>query len=418
MSGPKGAAYEIERRRRREELERRRREARERRERRMALEARAGELSAQVDDVDRRWGETSGEHAGVFPEWSDGSMLRHQIEAAVSGRMDNDAFEAMLDGIAGNVGKARRDYAQQRVLLTMHTSLATASRVAASIEAERAREAEQREERALRRHAEQVAQSLKTLATHVSMEDRAMIERRAEEAVAATRGRRNALLVQLRLEIQRVNSAAEARQRVARQVEQWREDLYGLEGSDVEALDRMLRQVADGEASLPPDAEQRVKRVVARAMQSWERDYALGVVAEELENLGYVVEEGFDTASAEAPEMLLRKPDMEDGYHVSLRADADTAVLHARVVREADETDAPRSADQGRIDQAAESAWCGDFATALAAARDKGMHSRLVSRKRPGEVPVGTIAPLAGQSKPRRRRRRRRMGEPMSRSAH
>lgn len=418
MSGPKCTSYEIARRRRMEELARRRREAKAREERRVALAGRAEALSAAVDDVGRQWLETSREH-DAFPPWLRGPTLRDRIEAA-TGQRDNDAVEASLNDIAEDVAQARRDYAQQIVFLRMRTSLQAAAAAAVatgSTAADRAREAAEREERELRRHAEKIAQLLDTLATGVSTEDRTAIERRAEESLAAKRGRRNALLLQIHLDVQRANEAAEARQRVERQVEKWREDIYGLQGSDVEQLDLMLRQVATGEAILPLDMEQRVEQVVARATAKWEQDYALGVVAEELQNLGYVVEAGFETASAQAPEMLLRKPDMEDAYHVSLRAEPGAPRFYTEVVREADgaESNAPRSVSRERIDHAVESAWCGDFAAALAAAQDKGVRARLVSRNRPGEIPVGTIAPLASTTKRKRRRRRRRTDQPLSR---
>ena len=67
---------------------------------------------------------------------------------------------------------------------------------------------------------------------------------------------------------------------------------------------------------------QRVDDVVARATEAANRSYAVDVITEELGNLGYVVESGFDTASAQASDMLLHKADMEDDYHVSLRAEA------------------------------------------------------------------------------------------------
>ena len=316
-------------------------------------------------------------------------------------------LEAVVRDFAERVGKAQREYAQQAALFNMRTSLQAASQAAvSSVKAEE--EKVQREERERRRCSEEVSHLLKTVAAEVSSEDRTAIEQRAKETVESPTSRRRALLTQLRLDVQRANKAGRARQRVVQQVEQWRERLLGLEGPEVEQLDAALRQVVDGQASLPADMAQRVEGVVARATEASDRAYALGVITEELENLGYVVEVGFETASAQAPEMLLHKPDMEDDYHVSLQVEA--GGLHNRVVREASEA-SDQSAERQRTDEQMERTWCQDFAAALAAAEHRGVRGRAVERLEPGAVPVPTIAPLKGKSKPKRKRKRKRTNQ-------
>ena len=329
---------------------------------------------------------------------------------------DVSELEAVVRDFAERVGKAQREYAQQAALFNMRTSLQAASQAAvSSVKAEE--EKVQREERERRRCSEEVSRLLETVAAEVSSEDRTAIEQRAKETVESPTSRRRALLTQLRLDVQRANKAGRARQRVVQQAEQWRERLLGLEGPEVEQLDAALRQVVDGQASLPADMAQRVEGVVARATEASDRAYALGVITEELENLGYVVEVGFETASAQAPEMLLHKPDMEDDYHVSLRAEA--GGLHNQVVREASDP-SDRSADRARTDEQMERTWCQDLAAALAAAERRGVRGRAVERLEPGAVPVPTIAPLKGKSKPKSKRKprskRKRTGQLKSRA--
>ena len=315
---------------------------------------------------------------------------------------DVSELEAVVRDFSERVGKAQREYAQQAALFNMRTSLQAASQAAvSSVEAEE--EEAQREERERRRCSEEVSRLLETVAAEVSSEDRTAIEQRAKETVESPASRRRALLVQLHLDIQQANKAGRARQRVVQQVEQWRERLLGLEGTEVEQLDLELRQIVDEAGPLPPDMAQRVEGVVERATEASNRAYALGVITEELENLGYVVEVGFETASAQAPEMLLHKPDMEDEYHVSLRAEA--GGLHNQVVREASDP-SEQSAERQRTDEQMERTWCQDLATALAAAERRGVRGRAVSRNPPGEMPVQTIAPLKGKSKPKRKRKR------------
>ena len=327
---------------------------------------------------------------------------------------DVSELESVVRDLAERVGKAKKEYAFFKV----RTSFQAASQVQAadtraavsSVEAEE--EKAQREEHERRCCAEEVSGLLETVAAEVSDEDQTAIEQRAQEAVESSASRRRALLAQLRLDIQRANKAGKARQREVQQAKQWRERLLGLEGPEVEGLDAALRRVVDGEGPLPPDMGQRVEDVVARSTEASNREYALGVITEELENLGYVVETGFETALAQAPEMLLHKPDMEDDYHVSLRVEP--GALHNRVVREASDP-SEQSAKRERTDEQMERTWCEDLAAALAAAEHRGIRGRAVTRNPPGEVPVPTIAPLEGKSKPKSRRKRRRTGQLKSR---
>ena len=329
---------------------------------------------------------------------------------------DVGELEVFVRDLAGRVAGAKGEYARRSAFLKVRTSLQSASQPQAagtepavrSVDAQA--EKAQREERERCRYAEEVSRLLETVAAEVSPRNRTAIEQRAREIIESPRAsRRRALLEQLRLDVQRANETGRERQHKVRQVEQWRQRLLGLEGPEVEELDAALRRVVEEEGPLPPEMAQRVEDVAVRATEASNRAYALGVITEELENLGYVVEAGFETASAQAPEMLLRKPDMEDDYLVSLRADA--GGLRNKVVREAGDPD-ERSADRERTDEQVERVWCQDLAAALAAAGRRGVRGRAVERMEPGAVPVRTIAPLKSTSKPKResKRRRRRRG--------
>ena len=320
------------------------------------------------------------------------------------------SWQAVIRDLGERLAKARREYARNSVLFNLRASMQAASQDARAAASAAQEEAAQREERDRRRCAEEVSGLLDTLAAEVSNEDRTAIEERARETVESPRAaRRRALLAQLRLDIQRANEAGAARQRRIEQVEEWRGRLRGLEGPEVEELDAALGQVADGQGSLPADMAERVEAVAARAAEASDRAYALGVWREELESLGYVVETGLEAALAEGSQMLLRKPDMEEDYHVLLWTEA--GVLNNRVVRE-ESARGPRSADRERMDKQMESIWWQDLATSLAAAEQRGVRGRVTERMTPGRVPVRTITPLKGrpdsksESRPGRKRRR------------
>ena len=396
-----------------------------RRDRQRRLRERAKTLSRQLREVAERWQAAAREHGEAFPEWPYGRTLQDLAECEGDAGRGNDELQAVLDELGERVADAGREYAQRSGAFRMRASLQAALRPQASGSGAAPRPGpaeardEQGEEHALQRLAEEVSRVLERLQAEVPQAGRTAIEERGEEILGTpSAGRRKTLLVQLRFDVQRANEAAAERRRTVVQVEEWRERLLGFEGAEVRELDADLRRVVDGDP-LSPGMAQRVEDVVARATETANRDYALDVIAEELGNLGYVVESGFETASAPGSEVLLHKADMEDDYHVSLRAER--LQLHNRVVREiADPGVAagrPRSADRERTDTRMEQAWCRDLAAALAAAERRGVLGRVVSRKAPGEVPVAGIAPLESGSAVESRRRRRRRTPRKSRLA-
>ena len=391
MSGPKSADYGVS-----DEALRL-----ERNRRRLAA------LDAEVEQIAAQWRQARDEHGDMVPAWIQESALKGRIQAAADQRLASDELAKIVAHIAQEVAKARRVFAQLSALLRFHGSLAAAS-------ATQPAQQTQQEEDTLRRHAEQVSDLLDTLASQVSNDEREALARRGEEAIGALPGRRKALLLQLRQDIQRANAAASKRLGMVRKAEQWREEIAGFDGPQVEELDQLLRRVAEGQTALAPDMAQRVKDVVASANKALEREYASKVIVEELQQMGYEVEVGFETASGA---MLLRKPGMPDDYHVELRGETGESRLHARVVREADgdRAEASQSSDRKQTDTEAEQSWCGDFASALAAAERHGVQARLTSRLRAGEQPVQSIAPLADKRQTQRRRRRRQV-QPKARS--
>ena len=177
--------------------------------------------------------------------------------------------------------------------------------------------------------------------------------------------RRRALLAQMRLDIKRANAAGAARRRALRQAAQWRERLLGFEGAEVEALDAALRRAVD-DGEVPPDMAQRVDRVVARATAAEQRAYALGVIRDELAHLGYVVEAGFDTLAPDAPRILLRNPELEEDYLVSLSAEPGASLLRNEVVREAGgAVEGSAGPERRETDERMQRTWCRHLATAL-----------------------------------------------------
>ena len=319
---------------------------------------------------------------------------------------DVGELEEVVRELAGRVHQARSALGLARVRSTFAAThrLATESKQGGSAAAIRQQASPERADASVA-----VSTLLGRLSAHISDAHRDTIGQAARRVLDAPAGRRRMLLTQLRLEIQRANEVASARRQAVRQVDEWRERLLGLEGAEAEQLDAVLRQHRE-QGVAPAHLAQQVDHVVARATEAEDREYALGVIREELENLGYEVEVGFDTAGSDGQTMLLRNPAMVDGYLVSVTAEG--AGLRNEVVREAnDPSDGALGSENGKrqqTDEEMQTTWCQHLAKALAAAERRGVRGQAAERSNPGAAPVRAIAPLSDDHRPSREHRRRR----------
>lgn len=239
--------------------------------RRLDLHVRA--LSHELRRSAEEWRAAREEHGELFPEWTHEDIARELADCQRDVSRGNDGLESTVEDLAERVVEARREYDRHSKLSLVGSSLEAAlhSRADDSRAEEQAATAEQARssEEELRRRAEQVSRLLDTLSAEASATDRRAIEKRAEGAMEpSSAARRKALLAQLRLEIQRANAAAIVRQRTVAQTRLWREQLIGLDGPEVDALDSDFNRAADGETALPAGIGQRVDEVVAKTGSS------------------------------------------------------------------------------------------------------------------------------------------------------
>lgn len=201
------------------------------------------------------------------------------------------------------------------------------------------------------------------LSSEVSAADRGPLEELAAGIGAEEQpGRARTMLLELRLRVQRANDRAEearveADRRLAGTVEDLREKIRGLNGEGVEEISAELDLVEQGRAPLDGGLPARVDAVAASATERSDREYVGEVMREELERLGYVVEEGFDSVFSEGGSTLLKKTGEEElGVVVDVAGNG----IDVEPVRIA--AAGRRSAAEGaRRDEELESGWCRDF---------------------------------------------------------
>lgn len=203
----------------------------------------------------------------------------------------------------------------------------------------------------------------------------------AEEGPARAR----TMLLELRLGVQQANdrveeAKVEADRRLAEAVEDLREKIRGFRGEEVEKISAELDLVEQGRATLDGDMPARVEAVVGNARERDDQRYVARVMREELERLGYAVEEGFDSIFSDGGRTILKKTDEEElGVVVDVAGNA----FDVEPVRVAGS--GRRSAGrEARRERELESAWCRDFAEVRQAMAGRGVRLRVGKR-----FPVG-----------------------------
>jgi hypothetical protein len=132
-----------------------------------------------------------------------------------------------------------------------------------------------------------------------------------------------------------------------------------------------------------------------------EQHYVLETIAAAFGDLGYEVDTGFETMTAQDGAILLTKGNWPE-HAVKMRIDPQEATLRAAMVRDG----APQSEEERRVDAEREREWCDAFEAARARLAAAGVHSDVRWRIEPGRRELPS-APEAHQSRPRVRQRER-----------
>ncbi|WP_026413990.1 hypothetical protein [Actinomadura oligospora] len=145
----------------------------------------------------------------------------------------------------------------------------------------------------------------------------------------------------------------------------------------------------------------------AREQAEAERQYVLTEVTKAFEDLGYEVQQSFETLTADSGSLVLSKGDWTD-HSVRMRLDGD-AKLRAKMMR----ATPVLSENDRRVDVEREQEWCDAFEAARERLQDAGIGSDVTWRLAPGveRLPVRSEARQTGTRAARARARERSPGE-------
>lgn len=175
---------------------------------------------------------------------------------------------------------------------------------------------------------------------------------------------------------------------------QWRENLFKLiDRTSSLPEDKALARFRDRlemlvKRDLPENLaplEKELDSILGEAIARQEQEKKRRAVIESLAELGYQASEGMELAVAKGGKLEFRKPG-EKEYAVSVVMDGGSEILETEMVRYASSQD--MTAQQKQRDIEKEEGWCSDHARVRQAMQTRGVATKFLYQKRPGEHPV------------------------------
>lgn len=233
-----------------------------------------------------------------------------------------------------------------------------------------------------------------------NIEDRKKIDTiisRLESASSALKA--DIQLLDLTKAVQDANDGVAAYRKDRDQARELLDQLGPLPGSKVELARRALLKVEEGSQIL----DSRLRHLVAEAIKAGESQYAEQVLNSVLEEMGYEVEEEFQTLFAEGGTIHFSRPAWRE-YSVRLRVSPSGASLNYNMVREG-QGELEQTHEQALRDKEMEEAWCPEFDQLQTHLNRAGVICRTQRRLGAGQLPVQVRKTDASAKKDSRRRR-------------
>jgi hypothetical protein len=247
-----------------------------------------------------------------------------------------------------------------------------------------------------------LARVLARLLPDTTDEDRRAVTEAAEQAAtASTQGEAESRLTEVRLRIQHANEHARERRDGRSAAARFLRELQA-HPSAAGVRVRLAEVTAD---TRPFDEDLRAEavRLVEDLQRRAEHEYVTATLRTAFEDLGYEVDDGFETLTADEGEVVLTRGDWTQ-HAVKFRVDDARQVRMALLRTEPAESD-----DQRRLDVEREEQWCASFDAARERLAEAGIHADVRWRVEPGEqrLPVMGRRRSRQQSRVRERERDR-----------
>ncbi|MFH1842026.1 MAG: hypothetical protein ABIF77_02380 [bacterium] len=217
-------------------------------------------------------------------------------------------------------------------------------------------------------------------------------------AGAKTQGQADLLLLEMIKRVGDANAVAETVREHRAQARLLLDRMAALEAPEV---DRARRSLQDVEAGRRPLTDQH-RDAVERAIKVGESRYADLVLREALDELGYQVEDSFDTLFLDGGTLHFTRPGWKE-YSVRLRVSPTDASLNYNVVR-MDQAGTETSHEQALRDKEMEETWCSEAPALQKTLEWSGLKCWTMRRVEPGELRMQLRRPTSAQRRDDRRR--------------
>ncbi|GIH23465.1 hypothetical protein Aph01nite_17750 [Acrocarpospora phusangensis] len=246
---------------------------------------------------------------------------------------------------------------------------------------------------------------LDRLAPDTVEDDRALVRLAAAEVVAAAdAATADSRLTDVRIRVRQANERARERRDAAVHAARCLQLIAHHDDPGADRLRAALNDVVAGRLPLDDTLRATADRMAADAQAAAARRYVAHSIDQVLSGLGYQVDGGFETLTAESGEVYLTRGDWSE-HAVKVRVDPEAGELRAAVVRTSpsDEAEERRRLDTERAEQ-----WCAAFAAARDGLAEAGVRTDLQWVIPPGDqVPVESRRSTAPRQRTRRRERER-----------
>lgn len=368
MSGPKCGEWSVE-----SNLERERRIVAE-------LHASIERVRSELDAVRSKWQFACKEFGEEFP-----GVPTADVERA-SNAADSDMLRATLQQLRNNLTSWRAELAEAE---SIHRIKAILAAIAVSRESERSGEIaskENAEEKAVNRK-EKLSTLLSSLNPMLPDHDRVAIEALGKDALKKVDAVKfENILLELRRQIQTGNQKQVEREKSSAKAQALLDRLIGLEGPEVRRVSQELMRVQRGVVRFRSVLEAEVTAIAAAELAEEDKRYASRVLVEELKKLGYSTTAGMETVLVQGGELEFSKAELRE-YAVNFSVNSESGQFDVHLTRGADSSETVSSERRLR-DHSMEELWCGDLASVLSTAAERGVLARIAKREKPGVFPV------------------------------
>jgi hypothetical protein len=245
-----------------------------------------------------------------------------------------------------------------------------------------------------------MARVLARLLPDTTDDDRRRVTEAAEQAAAAaTQGEAESHLTEVRIRIQQANERARERRDDRAAAARFLLELR--DHPEAPVVRARLGEVADGARVLDAALRAEAVRLVGDLQHRAEHEYVKNTLRAAFEELGYDIDDGFETLTAQEGEAVLTRGDWAE-HAVKVRVD-DARQIRMALLR----TEPAESDDQRRLDVEREEQWCASFEAAREHLEQAGIHADVRWRIEPGEHRLPVAQRRRDRRQPQARQRER-----------